>query len=207
MACIIVLGGHGTGTSAVAQILHHLGINMGTRLVPNRFEDWDLKNLFREVYHCRPANLDEPVANREGNNWGFKEPRLCEMLDKFTSVLERLSVKNRLIAVRRDIDATAKSITRMLKEEEWKPHRMLAEWQRKEMEKQLDTYYGPVYDVCYETLIKDPGVHVNSLASWVGVPVTENAIECIHESSPDIPEVKTPWLRLNNNENALQSHR
>ena len=52
MTCVIVIGCYRTGTSAVAGVLHHLGVSMGKSFDPPAksnpkgfFEDLDFKNL------------------------------------------------------------------------------------------------------------------------------------------------------------------
>lgn len=102
---VIVLGGHRSGTSCIAGILHHLGIPMGEQLLganpgnpAGHFEDVAFLSLNKLILgeDKEPTAWREPVPdfapfreqyralvaarNRTHDMWGVKDPRLCFVL-------------------------------------------------------------------------------------------------------------------------------
>jgi len=95
--CVVVLGIQGSGTSAVAGILHHLGISMGKRTTSGgvsvnskgHFEDIQMRRWLNNT-EKNESNIDIHNENvfqylkdrrSEEKMWGIKEPRLCSKLD------------------------------------------------------------------------------------------------------------------------------
>jgi len=107
--CVIVLGPHRGGTSAVAGVLHRLGVNMGDRLLPadkgnqqGYYEDEEFLNLHQRLLREDVDSFDEWIApppepwpvdleayealikrKAEQPLWGVKDPRLCYLLPTF----------------------------------------------------------------------------------------------------------------------------
>lgn len=116
--CILVLGTHGSGTSAVAGILHTLGVMMGEKLIgggptnpKGHFEDAIFRRL---LYRFRkdPTALPEMAVYilrqyTRHTLWGIKEPALNEAILKLASCFAKHEY--RVIATRRDRLATARS--------------------------------------------------------------------------------------------------
>lgn len=126
--CIIVLGRPRSGTSLVAGILHHLGVNMGNVLVTPRpanplgfYEDEELMKIhdlmigrmwhnpdlgdaerFIEIY----KNLIEDRKHQ--TLWGVKDPRLCFTLQYLLDALDEYDTK--LILTQRPTVESAKSM-------------------------------------------------------------------------------------------------
>lgn len=103
---VVVLGMHRSGTSAVAGVLHKLGVNMGDKLYPpahgnpfGHYEDIDFIETNTAIlraaggeWHNPPSDFQIRVYGaREGqrlidlvkdrsakhSTWGFKDPRTC----------------------------------------------------------------------------------------------------------------------------------
>jgi hypothetical protein len=127
MTGVIVLGSHRCGTSAVAGVLHHLGVEMGgTGSHPpenpkGQFEDNFFVALNDLMFNWKElewsgvdygAIADGPlqvlIRKREAEHtlWGVKDPRLC-----FTAryYLPRMQ-DPRIILVTRDINAATASL-------------------------------------------------------------------------------------------------
>jgi hypothetical protein len=116
--CILVLGVHGSGTSAVAGVLHRLGVWMGDRLVgPNRhnprghYEDADLRSLLYS-YRSDRSQLTQIIAFLESrfareSLWGLKEPAILEVINDVGEYLDTRPY--RIIATNRNCVASAKS--------------------------------------------------------------------------------------------------
>lgn len=115
--CIIVLGLQGSGTSAVAGVLHNLGVVMGKRLAgpdPNNPESWNyVEDLdFREMLYeynrtkQRKEDIEAFLKSRyaEFNLWGLKEPQAGHAIADFTPFLNDyrviLCVRHKMACVR-----------------------------------------------------------------------------------------------------------
>ncbi len=118
---IIVLGTYGSGSSAVAGILYHLGVMMGAKLVPpseanpkGHFEDMQFRELLYR-YREDKSVLIEMLAFLEARFknfrlWGVKEPAIIEAI---MALAPSLSDKNyKVISTERDPMACAKSYKR-----------------------------------------------------------------------------------------------
>jgi len=102
---IVVLGGHRSGTSCVAGVLHHLGVPMGGELLgpgpanpAGHFEDMEFFRLHQRILGedndptawRRPAPECDAFRgeyaglvarrNRAHDVWGVKDPRLCFLM-------------------------------------------------------------------------------------------------------------------------------
>ena len=173
---IFVLGVHGSGTSAVAGVLHHLGIPMGDRLVPaaagnpkGHFEDADLRVL---LYKCREdvsavGKVAALLDNRFGRHaiWGAKEPALIEAINQLGEFLA--DKKFKLICTKRDRYACAKSYQQKWPEaniektlENHKTLRMLRR-------RFLRVYDPPTLFVEFDRLTSDPEGEVKRIAEFV----------------------------------------
>jgi hypothetical protein len=137
MTCMIVLGTPRSGTSAVAGLLHKMGVFMGQRLMAPMdlvnplgfFEDEEF--IERHIWMLRSdeepsitfADSNRPdrrtledyaqlVARREAEHklWGIKDPRLCFTLPYF---LNRLRGDFRLIVTQRSFYESALSLSKL----------------------------------------------------------------------------------------------
>jgi hypothetical protein len=99
---VIIIGTPRGGTSAVAGVVHRLGIPMGENL-PNNYEDPDFKpenrGNFREVITAR---------NEQHAVWGFKFPNAGSYLEGFAGDF----INPVLVIVERDAAASLKRIMR-----------------------------------------------------------------------------------------------
>jgi len=130
---VLVLGMHRGGTSAVAGVLHHLGVFMGNDLLPANehnpkgyFEDrkfmemhdrligdWRDPRLVLDdgLLDKYAALIEKHVAGHEV--WGLKDPRLCFALPAFFKAWDGLGRSRdnlRLVRVYRDPWAAAESL-------------------------------------------------------------------------------------------------
>jgi len=199
--CVVVLGGHRSGTSAVAGVLYHLGVFMGYRLVgaskSNRkghFEDIEFLNLHKEIIGGwkRPCVDYEPVRRRYVklvrarervfSLWGLKDPRLCYVFPHFKrAVRARLLV----ISIYRDLSAAAESMAMRRSTSNPSIHvtktqaNKIARHYRDAQVVALRLHKGPVLSLQYEQLVKKPAEQVTAIAKFVGLPMTEKAINFV----------------------------
>ena len=115
MRSIIVIGYHRSGTSYVASILDHLGVDMGI----NRSRDPDRGNpegYFENSEFVRAnqrllekgemPNIKKIYTKNKGELWGAKDPRFIDTLKIWKHLFEDLHV----IIVTRDPIAIAQSV-------------------------------------------------------------------------------------------------
>jgi len=195
----IVVGLHRSGTSAVAGVLHHLGINMGLELMPANdsnlrgfYEDmvayrlhqqmigpWERPLVrvtpeLREQYH---AYFRERESYYDHN--GLKDPRLCYLLPE---TLQRVSPQNtKIITTYRSLRASAKSIAERQALSIEDALRVAGEYdlERARSLHEAEELGIPILDVLYNQLVSDPARVVGVIAGFVGMDVTEEAVEFI----------------------------
>lgn len=199
--CIIVLGVPRSGTSAVAGILHHLGVFMGSAFGPATemnprgfFEDREvvlLHNRFLD-YSAFPEtviltnnrrSLEDYAGfarKRESleATWGFK--------DRYTPFLFHIAKKAiahpiRVIATERPFHESVHS---------WSEQRKVSIAEAKKVlgdtlyarDLTLAEFTGPVMRVPYHELIANPSEWVKAIAFFAGKTPTPEAIEFIDPS-------------------------
>lgn len=103
---IIVVGPGRCGSSAVAGVLHHLGVFMGERLIPahetNPYGHWEDADFVRvnEAFVMQDrmtaeewsGAVAELIKKRRalGRQWGWKDPRTCQLLPQYLKFFENL---------------------------------------------------------------------------------------------------------------------
>lgn len=126
MTGVIVLGTHRTGTSAIAGVLHKLGVNMGDDMYmehpsnpAGHYEDKAFLYLNDEaIGNWRNPRLEMPEGylNRyikiihhkhtSYNLWGAKDPRFCITLRWIYLYIDNLTI----ISTHRDLKESARSL-------------------------------------------------------------------------------------------------
>lgn len=200
---IIVLGMHRSGTSAVAGVMNHLGVDMGRVGEPmpdnprGHWEDLDLMALNRDLLklaggewylpppHQAVMAAGEGMADRladwwnlrsSSGPWGAKDPRLCLTLDAWLAQ-KPVSVRPRYVVVSRNPWASAKSL-------EKRHGGQLSLWftltgyYLNNLGQKLDDL-GDFLPMQFENLIARPRDEVARLADWLGVEVTDQALEFV----------------------------
>lgn len=175
--CVMVLGIPRSGTSATAGVLHHAGVlmervSMGRNVINPRgyYEDvqWKRANArwagrrYRLIVPATvpPAGMARyrvlATQYQTAPLWGMKDPRLCVMARYIWPLLDDV----RIVAVRRDLDASVRSImsqSRILKQplSEDAAMQLLIRWVEL-MNDTLAAWPGPLCEVGYEALVADP---------------------------------------------------
>lgn len=184
MSCTIVLGVYRSGTSAVAGILHKLGINMGEKLEPpgpsnpsGYFEDLEFKRLFRDSFdgHDVEPGLRTYIWLRQRHwyNWGVKDPQLITELSVLASALDLEKIPHRLVVCRRPVEEIGLSLHKAVETgmndgvRAWAEHQSdpLAAWTQlarvytDRMEDSINWYKGKggeVLEVTFEEVVRHP---------------------------------------------------
>jgi len=143
---VVVMGMHRSGTSAVANVLHHLGVSMGDRLLPaNRwnphghYEDVDFFELNVEMLHLAGGDWAHPPAEeaireagrwllpemiqlvrwkeRARRTWGWKDPRMALTIRVWWEALGQAMIQDvRVVRVVREHVAVVESLARRSRE-------------------------------------------------------------------------------------------
>lgn len=189
--CILVMGVPRSGTSAVAGVLHHLGVNMGEgHLQPGNewnprgyYEDLRWQKANKRITGQRYGTNQPPaigdslleqyerliVACEQSPLWGIKDPRLCFTASFFWPLLD----DPRMVVVHRAPSASIESLMAhsqgnyegqyaMTKEE---AAAIQDEWQQA-LTDTLFGFSGPKTLVHYEELIDYPRRIVKHLAEF-----------------------------------------
>lgn len=97
---IICLGTPRSGTSLIAGILHLLGVDMGTRLKDNKFEDLDI--LFQPL-EKKIKTIQQNTCIK--NLWGFKDP----WIGKYFRIIKPYLKNPYYIYIKRNMKDTVES--------------------------------------------------------------------------------------------------
>jgi len=188
---ILVLGVPRSGTSAVAGVLHHLGVNMGTGHLQKankwnpkgHMEDLRWQKLNKQLTGARYGHTQPETISQQQQDqykalaemcdvnflWGMKDPRLCFTARHFWRYLDDA----RIIAVMRSPEAAATSLMRHSQENYRGQHGMtkhqatdLRDLWARAMEQRLIEFWGPVMRVQYEELIQWPDDTISDLARF-----------------------------------------
>ena len=205
MLCVLILPLPRSGSSMVAGILHHLGVDMGPCQPPDAanpsgyFEDLRFQGLYRawsRRYETDPGRArlrlppwDPPLdhidlaryarlirACAERPRWGVKDPELCYYACPFAATLRR---PIRVIITGRDRTAAAASLGARRR---WLSPADCAlivdDYSRRQMATLavLESHgIAPPLAIDYDAALADPGIAVRQIAAHVGLPATAAA--------------------------------
>lgn len=195
--CILVLGPPRSGTSAVAGVLHHLGVFVGDDLVPASimnqagfFVDMEFDRIFTEVYDMDhlpgagdvlPAPHSETLRalirkrNAAHKLWAVKCLYLATGLQVFLEECGEV----RVIRTHREHHRSAASFA---SHTEHPPH-AIAELITKSRESALAVPESvPVLDVAFDDLLNHREATCRAIADFAGVPVRQAALDFIDPS-------------------------
>ena len=198
MSCIIVLGCFRSGTSAVAGILHNIGVMMGkdfdlptSNNMSGYWEDIEFKSIhskFVSAEYNDDKNVKmeylELIRNREKDFeiWGLKDPLLCLTLP---ILLSNLNTKNKIIVCRRNNHEIASSMARSLgvSEENYLKFVNLAEFYVNSMNEHLLNYKGPILEMDHNQTNENPAFHIDRIANFLSLPVTKKSLDYIKKNN------------------------
>ena len=180
---IIVLGCYRSGSSAVAGILHHLGVFMGTVLDPpskgnpqGYYEDVEFKDLHKKM--MEEEDVMEEYADllerrKQLPLWGLKDPRLCLLMHQLPLKPAYVIVTHRDQA---EIAHSLKKIMESPNAKQWVP---LIDHYLEKRDSWLKCYTGPVMDVRFDELRINPHRTVQAIANFVSIPFRKEAVDFI----------------------------
>ena len=187
--CVIVLAQGRTGTTAVARVLKELGIFMGKHL-SQHCEATDFYQLHQKMIpdwkNPRPC-IDTDIHRRyialinqrnKHKIWGIKDPRLCFLFPLL--VFGILDQDVRVIYTTRPRQHVIASLSRYpgvnpgeAKDIYNRYHAGL----KKVMALVPD--HWPKITIDYDSLVEDPRQQVERIASFVGLPVKDSAVQIL----------------------------
>jgi hypothetical protein len=187
---VAVLGQFRGGTSAVAGVLHTLGVDMGSgwpKLRSNQngtYEDRVLAKLCRRAYHepdltrrlkheVIRRRLAKYVRSRPLGTVGVKHPTLCLMVPQIIKACDNV----RFIAVERPIAESVRSIRKRM----WRWSEQQAEEGTKRLiaarDRELAKCGKPVLRIAYHDLLANPRKVVDMLIKFCGISPGRKAID------------------------------
>lgn len=176
--CILVLGSHRSGTSALMGALYHMGIEIGSRVVTDHFENSFLMSLNSELLQSLGSEWDDifPLpqqwwrrphldgyrakitqtiqAEFDGATlWGFKDPRMCLLLPFWLPLLQRLNTEPLFVMPLRDPFEVAAS---HMKRDGFGLEKSLLIWMKHFFWSELDSRGYPRYFCRFDDLLQEP---------------------------------------------------
>jgi len=201
MTAIMVLGQGRSGTSAVAGVLHYLGVYMGQGLLPStqdnakgsfedaRFHRFNLQFVGGDVMNPRPnpanmapwgrsALLDLVTEMDRHEIWGLKAPLICftfrlvlPFLPNPTYIIHTLRAREHIV----DSVARVEGMGAVLE-----AARIVNRYETALLEaRAIVPPDWPQLYVAYDRLVEEPAEQVERIAAFVGLPVTKEAIDFV----------------------------
>jgi len=193
----MVLGVHGSGTSAVAGALHHLGCSMGKRTrgphptnPRGHYEDIRLGNWLDNACKLDEQDkLDQDLRDfktylfeRADTNrlWGLKEPRLSAKLDL---IYDSIPHDWRVICVERNELAAARSAAKKWNRDDIADIISMHDTIRECRALVLENFRPPSLWVNFNNLTSNPELHVRKMANFIYEGIGEPSEEQIMEAT------------------------
>jgi len=191
MSCIVVLGCFRSGTSAVAGILHHLGVFMGSEFdeftshnKSGYWEDLEFKNFHKKMELSSfnekdRENYEKLIRSRQVNFelWGLKDPLLCLFLDEF---LNNLQDQVKLIVCDRNQEKIAQSMCNVLgNQDNYKNFLKLANFYVNSMNKQVYKCKIPFLRVDHEKLIQQTSETIKEICNFLNLEYKQQAFDYV----------------------------
>jgi len=196
MTGVAVVGLNRGGTSAVAGVLHHLGFFMGDDLWPpsihnpkGYFEDKRITELHTAMMggDWKNPDLDHLFWNRDPlgyirlirefekhPRWAMKDPRFCFLLPELKTHCRSIKV----IAVFRDPYQCANSLFRRGGHTLEEARAISLRYLKAMMQNVPDDAHW----VYYNDLVECPELAVREIAEYLGVEVTQEAVDFVDKS-------------------------
>jgi len=133
--CVAVVGPPRSGTSAVAGLLHQMGVHMGDELLPANvhnpkgfYEDLDFVELNAKLLDGVEDPLVEPrwspplraefthLVRRKAalhDLWGVKDPRLCMTINDLAAELRAVGCELRVVTTLRSVHHSVNSLRKL----------------------------------------------------------------------------------------------
>lgn len=187
MPCYLVLGTLRSGTSLVAGILHHLGVQMGEHMTKQGniwnpagfFVDKEFTWFHEILFQGFAIDGYEKLIERRGQNiWGIKDSRMIYVFDKVISFFPDAT---KLIICRRHLQHSTESFAARSGVDMGEATITINE-QQKLIEGIVKAWNRDVLYVDFNSVVKNPEQEVKRIAEFVGLPISQKAIEFVSPS-------------------------
>lgn len=188
---IIVVGPGRCGTSAVAGVLHHLGIFMGKELVPahstnpyGHWEDAEFVRLNDDFAMKRKigeeewrAGIAQLIEERRSQNvpWGWKDPRTSQLLPQYLHIVGDA----KFIRCRRRAADIESSILKAYDGWTWEQAIQLRQGREDALDRDLRG--RTVLEIQYNRLKREREAVVRDLAEYAGIAATDEMLRSAAE--------------------------
>ena len=203
MSCVIVLGFYRTGSSAIAGILHHLGVFMGDDFDPPNdnnpqgyWEDLEFKHFHKAILDGEDVEqryIDLIQKREEHKIWGVKDPLLCLLLP---NLIKNLRTQYRIIHITRDVDDIQTSIHKSI---ELDPIDFRATFEVYQRYKQqwLSSCSCSILHIDFSEIFSDSVGTIDRIADFVQLPATAQALSFIQPRGHLVEHPRPiPWCFL-----------
>ncbi len=220
--CILIIGMHRSGTSAIAGLINILGINFGKELMPatkhnekGYFENINIYKINEEILKDIGSSWDNteelPIGWEKNINiqknkllnfieeefkndevFAIKDPRLSLLLPIYLEILEKLNISPILILSEREDAEIIKSIEKRDGFDLVKTVNIIKKY-KKELEKNIKDLKYPIIKINYNELIKNTKTTTNKIAGIIGIKT-----EATDELDNKIKCFVSPTLKHNN---------
>jgi hypothetical protein len=190
MSCVIVIGCFRSGTSAVAGLLHHLGVFMGSEFdnstSHNRsgyWEDLEFKNFHKKMESLSFSDNDRSdyeklIKSRQDTFelWGLKDPLLCLFLDEFLNNLDDVKI----IVCDRDQEKIAQSMCKVLGyQDNYENLLKLVNFYVDSMNDKISKHKIPFLRVDHEALIQKTSETIHLICDFLNLEYQQSAFDYV----------------------------
>lgn len=190
MSCIVVVGCFRSGTSAVAGILHHLGVFMGSKFDESTshnksgyWEDLEFKNFHKKMELSSfnendRKNYEELIISRQDNfkSWGLKDPLLCLFLNEFLNNLHDVKI----IVCDRDQEKISQSMCKVLGyQDNYENFLKLVNFYVDSMNDKISKCNVPFLRVNHETLIQQTSETIQEICNFLNLEYKQAAFDYV----------------------------
>lgn len=178
---VVVLGTHASGSSALAGVLHRLGVHMGQDFHGAHnggYEDDKLARLCEQIFRFPTlpridgngsrSPIKRYLGSRSGPLVGIKYPHLCAL----TRFLGELLPHAIYVAADRPLEESIASLIRR-ENGRHKPERLEALQRKLHAEKETFLENRPCVRVSYSELLASPDSVIDTLAKAIGLTVSD----------------------------------
>ena len=221
--CLIVLGAHRSGTSALMGALYRMGVWLGSRYIVDHYENSEIVDLNNELLDTLGSSWDDVFAlpdqwwlderlsvfkdrgmhllEREFGAhalWGIKDPRICILLPFWTELLNHLGVAPIMIIPLRDPFEVVGSHGQR---DSFGSEKSLLLWLNQVLSAEL---YSRGYKRCFcrfGDILKEPTIALTRFCEQLGIDFPRPMQQALN----DVTQFIKPGLRHHRNSAGRQS--
>lgn len=190
MSCVVVVGCFRSGTSAIAGVLHNLGVFMGNKFDESTshnksgyWEDLEFKNFHKKMESSSFAESDRNdykklIQSRQDNFelWGLKDPLLCLFIDEFLNNLHDVKI----IVCDREQEKIAQSMCNVLGyQDNYENFLKLVNFYVDSMNNKISKCKIPFLRVDHETLIQKTSETIHLICDFLNLEYKQSAFDYV----------------------------